>query len=188
MAFVETRPNSVQTVQTVTLAVAEEFLDIYRSAFLSLERLAPARQALTDDEFMMEMRDERVLKFVCKDRAEDTVALGFMAADLSVVPWISPPYYEARFPDHFARGAIYYFGSLLVRPDRQGGSWATMLLTEMSKRVMADSAIAAFDCCAYNVRVLRLPELIATVGQRLGTVETVELDSQQYFAYLFSEL
>ena len=63
-----------------------------------------------------------------------------------------------------------------------------MLLIEMSKRVMANSAIAAFDCCAYNVNVLRLPELIATVGQRLGRVETVELDSQQYFAYLFSEL
>jgi hypothetical protein len=137
---------------------------------------------------MMEMRDERVLKFVCTDRDEHTVALGFMAADLSVVPWISPPYYEERFPDHFARGAIYYFGSMLVRPDRQGGSWATMLLTEMSKRVMADSAIAAFDCCAYNVKVLRLPELIATVGQRLGRVETVELDSQQYFAYVFSAL
>jgi hypothetical protein len=53
---------------------------------------------------------------------------------------------------------------------------------------MANSAIAAFDCCAYNIRVLRLPELIATVGQRLGRVETVELDSQQYFAYVFSEL
>jgi hypothetical protein len=175
-------------VHTVASPVAEEFLDIYRSAFLPLERLAPARQSLTDDEFMMEMRDERVLKFVCNDGDQDTVALGFMAADLSVVPWISPPYFEARFPDHYARGAIYYFGSLLVRPDRQGGSWATMLLTEMSKRVMANSAIAAFDCCAYNVNVLRLPELIATVGQRLGRVETVELDSQQYFAYLFSEL
>jgi hypothetical protein len=175
-------------VHTVAPLVAEEFLHIYRSAFLPLERLAPARQSLTDDEFMMEMRDERVLKFVCNDREEDTVALGFMAADLAVVPWISPPYYAARFPDHYARGAIYYFGSLLVRPDRQGGSWATMLLTEMSKQVMANSAIAAFDCCAYNIRVLRLPELIATVGQRLGRVETVELDSQQYFAYVFSEL
>jgi hypothetical protein len=175
-------------VHTVGAGVAEEFLGIYRSAFLPLERLAPARQSLTDDEFMAEMSDDRVLKFVCNDQEQATVALGFMATELSVVPWISPPYYEARFPDHYARRAIYYFGAMLVRPDRQGGSWATMLLTEMSKMVMADSAIAAFDCCAYNVTVLRLPELIATVGQRLGRVETIELDSQQYFAYLFSEL
>lgn len=188
MGCVETQGKRVQMVHTVALPIAEAFLDIYRAAFAPLERLAPARQSLTDDEFMREMRDERVLKFVCNDRGEDAVALGFMASDLSVVPWISPAYYQARFPEHYARGAIYYFGSLLVRPDRQGGSWATILLTEMSKWVMANSAIAAFDCCAYNVSVLRLPELIATVGRRLGRIETVELDSQRYFAYVFSEL
>ena len=188
MATVDMRQNTVQMVHTVRPQVAAEFLSIYRSAFLPLERRAPARQSLTDDEFIMEMEDERVLKFVCNARDGTTVALGFMATDLSVVPWISPPYYQTKFPDHYARRAIYYIGSLLVRPDCQGGSWATMLLSEMSKTVMAASAIAAFDCCEYNVTVARLPELIATVGQRLGRVETIELDSQQYFAYLFSEL
>jgi hypothetical protein len=180
--------NMVQTVQKVPPHIADEFLAIYRSAFGPLDRLAPARQSLTDDEFMSEMKDERVLKFVGSDRQGETVALGSMATDLAAVPWISPSYYREQFPDYFERGAIYYFGSLLVRPDRQGGPWATVLLTEMSKRVLTDGAIAAFDCCAYNVTVLRLPELIETVGRRLGRVETMELDSQQYFAYVFSTL
>ena len=188
MAIHHGRDERLQMVQKVAPDVAEECLSIYRSAFRPLERLAPARQSLTDDEFRMEMEDERVLKFIAADKARQTVALGSMATDLSAVPWISPAYYEARFPEYFERGAIYYFGSLLVRSDRQGGPWATVLLTEMSKRVLADGAIAAFDCCAYNVSVLRLPELIATVGHRLGRVETMELDSQQYFAYLFSTL
>jgi hypothetical protein len=180
--------NRIQTVQKVPPHISSEFLAVYRSAFRPLERLAPARQSLTDEEFMLEMEDERVLKFVGSDSDGQTVALGSMATDLSAVPWISPGFYKERFPDYFERGAIYYFGSLLVRPDRQGGPWATVLLTEMSKRVMADGAIAAFDCCAYNVTVVRLPELIATVGSRLGRVETMELDPQQYFAYLFSTL
>jgi hypothetical protein len=53
---------------------------------------------------------------------------------------------------------------------------------------MGDRAIAAFDCCAYNVTVLRLPDLIATVGQQLGRVETLELEPQRHFAYLFLDL
>ena len=188
MAIYDRGDEPVQMVQKVPSHIAEEFLAIYRSAFRPLERLAPARQSLTDDEFAMEMVDERVLKFIAFDKEGQAVGLGTMATELSAVPWISPAYYEARFPDYFARGAIYYFGSLLVRAERQGGPWATVLLTEMSKRVLADAAIAAFDCCAYNVNVLRLPELIATVGHRLGRVETMELDPQQYFAYVFSTI
>ncbi len=188
MAIVEAGRAAVQAVTTVPEELAKDFLSIYRSAFLPLDRLAPARQSLTDDDFMREMRDERVLKFVCRDGNDITVALGFMATDLAAVPWISAAYYESRFPDHYKRGAIYYFGSLLVRPGRQGGPWATVILSEMSKRIMDDHAIAAFDCCAYNVSVLRLPELIATVGQRLGRVETLELEPQQHFAYLFLDL
>jgi hypothetical protein len=188
MAIVGSRRTAVQALTTVPKEMASDFLEIYRAAFSDLEKLAPARQSFTDDEFMSEMQDERVLKFICADGGDETVALGFMATDLAAVPWISPAYYKARFPDHYKRQAIYYFGSLLVRPGRQGGPWATVILTEMSKRIMADRAIAAFDCCEYNVRVLRLPDLIATVGQRLGQVETVQLDPQQYFACLFSEL
>jgi hypothetical protein len=188
MAVVEAKRAAVQAVTAVPEELAHEFLGIYRSAVLPLDRLTPARQSLTDDEFMHEMREERVLKFVCRDASDMTVALGFMATDLSAVPWINSAYYEARFPDHYQRGAIYYFGALLVRPGRQGGPWATVILSEMSKRVMDDRAIVAFDCCAYNVRVLRLPELIATVGQRLGRVETLELEPQRHFAYLFLDL
>ena len=117
------RPRGrVDLIGTVPEDVAQEFRAIYRAAFEPLMTRAPARQWLTDDEFMHEMTDPSVLKFVA--RATDTdeiVALSLMSTDLSTVPWISVPYFQTHFPDHFERNAIFYFGSLLVRPERQGG-------------------------------------------------------------------
>lgn len=165
--------------------LARRFLPIYRAAFAPLDALAPARQSLTDDEFLAEMGDERVLKFLGWDRHEESVALAFMATDLSVVPWVSVPYFEARFPEYFARGAVYYVGGLIVRPENQGQPWAYRLLREITKRSAADEAMIAFDCCDHVAAVTRFPEMIAKVARRHREIETLELEPQRYYAYSF---
>jgi GNAT superfamily N-acetyltransferase len=185
---VRERVGSVQALSTVSEELARRFLAIYRDAFAPLDELAPARQSLTDEEFLDEMADTSVVKFLASDRGGVPCALAFMATDLSVVPWISLPYFQARFPEHYARGAIYYFGALLVRPELQGGAWARLLLEELVRRVASDHAVAAFDCCEHNASVTRLPELIARVGHRLSVLDAVELDPQRYFAYQFAGL
>jgi GNAT superfamily N-acetyltransferase len=180
--------GTVHSFDVLDSNLAAEFLTLYRDAFRPLEHLAPARQSLTDDEFMEEMSDPSVVKFVARDTADETVGLAFMATDLSVVPWISVPFFATRFPDHYARGALYYFGALLVTPNRQGGPWARLLLEELIARLAADRAVAAFDCCQYNVDVVRLPRMISKVANRLDVLDdAIELDPQRYFAYIFSE-
>src|SRR5947209_19208788 len=81
----------VEILETVDAATAEEFRQIYRAAFQPLETKAPARQWLNDDEFLHEMHDPSVLKFVAyaNDDTDEIVALAFMATDLSTVAWIS---------------------------------------------------------------------------------------------------
>ena len=182
---VSDRVGTVETLSVVPDETARRFLTIYRAAFAPLEKLAPARQALTDEEFLEEMSEPAVVKFVGWDDRHEACALAFMATDLSVLPWVSRPYFAARFPEHYARGAVYYFGALLVRPDRQRGPWAKLLLEHLVRKVTADRAIAAFDCCEHTVSVVRLPEMIARVGHRLATLETAELEPQRYFAYDF---
>ena len=35
---------------------------------------------------------------------------------LESVPWISPDYFAARYPEQWARNAIYYMGFVLAHP------------------------------------------------------------------------
>ncbi len=90
---VSERVGTVETLALVPDEMARRFLAIYRAAFAPLEKLAPARQSLTDEEFLEEMADDSVVKFVASDRHQEPCALAFMATDLSVVPWISVPYF-----------------------------------------------------------------------------------------------
>ncbi len=182
------RAGSVEPLTTVAPDLAEEFRAVYRAAFEPLERLSPARQALTDDEFLEAMHDESVVKFLGWDADRVPCAMAIMATDLSVVPWVSAPYFEARFPEHHARGAVYYFHALLVRPEFQGGPWARLLLEELTWALAANKAVAAFDCCSHTVNTARLPEVIARVAHRISHLEPTELDQQHYFAYVLGGL
>jgi hypothetical protein len=178
---------AVEELSFVPRDTALRFLAIYRCAFAPLARLAPARQGLTDAEFLDQMADQTVIKFVAWDETDQPVALAFMATDLSSVPWISVPYFEARFPDHFARGAVYYFGGLLVRPEDQGGPWASLVLAEAVRKVAEADAVAVFDCCEHNV-ARKLPALVARVARGISYFEAKELEAQHYFAYTAKEL
>lgn len=178
------RVGSVEVLATVPADMAQTFLPVYRAAFAPLELRAPARQSLTDDEFLEAMGDETVLKFVGWNEDRKPCAMAIMATDISVLPWVSVPYFKARFPGHYERRAIYYFCALLVRPEDHGGPWARLLIEELTKAVATNHAIAAFDCCAYTVDVTRLPEMLERVGHRLCFLDPIELDPQRYFAFV----
>jgi ribosomal protein S18 acetylase RimI-like enzyme len=178
------RPRGrVDLVGEVPANVAEEFRLIYRAAFEPLMTKAPARQWLTDEEFMHDMQDPSVLKFVARTHDDDEiVALGLMSTDLSTVPWISEPYFAARFPEHHARGAIYYFGAMLVRPERQGGPWAKYLMDHFFHYLAERQGIGAFDCCGFNTDKVALPDLVGRVGHRIVQLDLQTLDRQTYYA------
>jgi hypothetical protein len=172
----------VERTTEVPPALAEEFLAVYRAAFAPLEVRAAARQSLTDEEFREEMTDPRVLKFVAYDAQDEAAAMSMVATDLSVVPWISVPYYAHRFPEHHARGTLFYAGALVVRPDRQGGPWSKMVVDEVFRFVAEHRALLAFDCCGYNVDVVKFPDTSARAAHRIAFVENTELDQQRYYA------
>jgi hypothetical protein len=163
---------------------AVRFLDLYRHSFAPLEGLAAARQSLTDDEFLAEMRDETVLKFIGWDRRERPAAMVVINTDLDTVPWVSPEFWRRRYPEQAARGAIFYFGALLVSPDVRGGPWAHRMLAETVRYTARHHAVAAFDCCQHNVDEVQLPRMIAEVANALSFVETERVDTQAYYAYV----
>lgn len=177
------RPKGrVEILDAVPDAVAEQYLAIYRDAFAPLVTRSPARQWLTDDEFRHDMSDPSVRKFVGLSATDEVVALAFMSTDLGTVPWISEPFFANRFPEHYARNAIFYFGAMLVRPDRQGGPWAKYVLDHIFHFLGENRGIGCFDCCGFNVDTVALPDLIARAGQRSVRFDLELLDRQEYFA------
>jgi hypothetical protein len=178
----------IELLDAAPADLVEEFLSIYREAFLPLETLAPARQALTDAEFREEMVHPGVQKFVARNSEGEATALAFMTNDLTLVPWISVPYFAARYPDEFARQAIFYVGALLVRRQFQGGPWAAMLTDELVRYVAALGGVGAFDCCGYVTSTVKLPELIACVADGVSVYHRELMDSQNYFAFDFQGL
>jgi hypothetical protein len=181
------RRARVEELATVPEDVAGDYLGVYRAAFAPLEAAAPARQSLTDEEFLEEMTDPTVVKFVLRDRSGQVVALATMATDLSSVPWISVPYYTSRYPEHAREGRIFYFLCLLVHPDRRRGPWGALLLRHLGRYLADRGAIAAFDCCGHNVGgSVDLPELILRAQQGVVRVDAAALDQQRYYAYAYS--
>ncbi|HEV2890364.1 MAG TPA: hypothetical protein VGX28_08300 [Frankiaceae bacterium] len=176
-------PVRVQRMTLVPDELVEPFLEVYRAAFAPLATRAAARQFLTDDEFRDEMRDARVTKLVAFDEAGEAGSMAIVATDLSLVPWISVPYYESRYPEQYRRGAVYYVNAAVVRPDRQGGPWTKVVLEDLYRFVAENRAVMAFDACGFNVDVIKLVEATARAAHRLAHVEAAELDQQRYYAF-----
>ena len=185
-----TRPprGRIEILEVVEPEVVEDFLAIYRTAFAPLKTLAPARQWLTDDEFRHEMRDPSVLKFVARANDDEIVALTMLATDLATVPWISEEYFAARFPDHYRRNAIFYIGTMLVRPERQGGPWATYLIEHLYHYVGERRGVGCFDCCGFNADVVNLPDLGTRAGHRVARMDLQLLDRQEYWGVVVEGL
>jgi hypothetical protein len=173
----------VERFETLDDDIIEEFLPIYQEAFRPLATRAPARQWLTEDEFRHEMRNPSVVKFVARDTSGDAVAMSHMATDLSTVPWISEPFFEVNFPQAYLAKKLWYFGSLLVRTDKQGGPWISFIVHDIFRYLDENGAVAAFDCCGFNDRVMRLPELLERASRRVAAFELREVDVQRYYVF-----
>ena len=99
-------------------------IGLYRPAFEPLKVRSAARQVLTRGEFLEQMRDERVDKYVAWENGSEPIGMITLTRHLESVPWISPDYFAARYPEHWARNAIYYIGFILAHPrNRRPGSW-----------------------------------------------------------------
>ena len=166
----------------------EIFRQIYRDAFAPLEQHSPLRQSMTDEEFREEMVHESVLKLVAWDYAGNPAAILCMTNDVARIPWLNPRFYEIRFPEHYSERRIYFFGSLLVHPDRRGEHFLSVLLTEAVTAVASVAGIAAFDCCKFNAEVTMLPEIIASVGNEVCEFEPELVDYQNFYVYVSTGL
>jgi hypothetical protein len=179
--------QSVTLLSELDEPTARLFWELYVAAFGPLRTRAAARQVLHEDEFFEEMADPRVWKYVVHDVTGQPVGLTTLTKHLETVPWISPEYYQARYPQHFARQAVYYLGfTLVAKGARHLSSFATML-DAVAERVIADRAVCGYDICAFNNEAMRFDEHIEAMLNRNARVPVERLDSQTYYVADCSE-
>ncbi|MEI6716750.1 MAG: hypothetical protein WCK87_03440 [Candidatus Saccharibacteria bacterium] len=163
----------------VDIELEDKFWLMYNTAFADLKTASPCRQYMYESEFREEMSDERMLKFVLWED-DIAVAMALVAVDLRAIDWISPEFFEMKYPAHYKQGTIYYFGALLVDPGLQGLHYSELLLAELISFVVKNNGIAAFDCYSRNSEWL--PVLIEQMGDKVAVVEMNKLGYQAYFA------
>lgn len=163
----------------VDIELENKFWLMYNTAFADLKTASPCRQYMHESEFREEMSDERMLKFVLWEDGM-AVAMALVAVDLRAIDWISPEFFEMKYPDHYKQGTIFYFGALLVDPGLQGLHYSELLLAELINFVVRNNGIAAFDCYSRNSEWL--PVLIEQMGDKVAVVEMNKLGYQAYFA------
>jgi hypothetical protein len=168
------------TIEHALIAeTVEEFYAIYAAAFEPLRTRAAARHLLTAEEFAEEMADARIDKYVARGADGEVVAIATLATDLAAIPWVSADYFAARYPEHLARGAVFYLGYTLVKPGHAGNGVYLALMEQVAIRSAAAGAVTAYDLCGYNDP--HIAPRTATLAEAYGgAVE--RLDVQTYYA------
>ena len=150
---------------------------LYLNAMAPLVTRAAARHVLSRAEFDEEMGDARILKLLVRDDEGVPCGLTTLTQDLEAVPWVSPSYFAARFPDAVARGALFYLGYTFVDPARRRSHALLLMASEVKHRLETTHGVVAFDVCAYNDE----HGVGRWTGWLFGTHSTVTaLDTQTY--------
>lgn len=170
------------TVETaLDQATAESFYSLYLDAFEALRRRAVARQVLHRHEFFEEMQDERVLKYVARDAEGQMCGLTVLTRHLETVPWISPEYFAAHYPEHYARGAVYYLGFTLVAVENRRERVFEAMIRAVVDQVAADRGVCGYDICAYNNVALDFAATVESMLVRYADARVEPLDTQTYY-------
>jgi len=169
----------------VTGPVADAFWDLYQEAFEPLRARAAARHVLYRDEFDAELHDPRVTKLLARDEQGTAVGLTTLATDLTAVPWISPEFFAARYPEHAARGAVWYIGFTLVHPGRRSTRTFMDMIDALVDHLAQHRVVCAYDVSRFNDDSLRFADNLRRHLERTRDVTVETVDRQTYYATTF---
>lgn len=159
----------------------DSFWSLYEESFGPLRVRAVARQVLTECEFAAELTNPRIWKYVARDPQGQLAGLTTLTDDLSTMPWVSPDYFEHRYPDEWSRSAVFYVGVTLVRPDmRRDRVWA-MMATHVAQRVAAAGGVLGYDICGHNDQDRSLGRATAKLLPRVADFHVGAVDVQTYY-------
>lgn len=170
---------------TVDGEVAEHFWELYLEAFAPLRTRAAARHVLLREEFDEEMADDRVTKILAHDDRGAAIGLTTLATDLAAVPWVSPEFFAARYPEQAARGAVWYIGFTLAHPGRRSTRTFMDMIDALVAHLAEHRVVCAYDISRFNDDSLRFADNLRRHLERTQDVTVESVDQQTYYATTF---
>ncbi len=161
------------------------FYELYSLAFEPLKKLSAARQVLTRAEFVEQMRNDRVAKLVAWGDDGKPLGLTTLSNDLTTVPWISPEYFQDHYPEHWARGAVYYLGFTLAHPSQRHRRFVETLIKVGMQEAVTKNAVIAYDVCAHNEKLLRFSARVTGLLATIPNTKFEHIDTQLYACVTF---
>lgn len=172
--------------RTPTIPDVDEAWALYTDIFTDINALAAQRHLMTVDEFTGVYHDPHVLKFYVHDDAGNLAGMAVLTQQLEAWPLISPQFFARRWPEHYARRAIWYAGFVGVLPQHAYGF--RELVTTMYTHIISNNGIAVMDCCTYNMTQRRLPAVTLKLLGWLNPAADMEIaDTQTFVAYRFDQ-
>jgi hypothetical protein len=175
------RKPTVTIESAVDEVTAKRFWLLYEKTFGDLAIKAVARQLLHEHEFMEEMLDARVDKYLAWDEHGEPVAMCTLTRHLETVPWISPQYFAHHYPDHTARDAVFYMGFILVDHEHRRAHMFIDLVRRIVETLQDRQAICAYDICSHNNDELGLGDAVESLIKSMTEADVSVVDTQTYY-------
>ncbi len=169
------------TVNETRVAAYARYED-YRKAFAHLGRTAVQRHVMTGAEWDDVMDNWRIRKFVAKDSSTgEFLGLSTITNHLEAWPLISPAYFEANYPDEYARGDVWYIGFAFAT----GRELSVLPALLKAMYPLSCKGISVMDFCTVNVD-RGLPGYTRKILEKINpAVGMHRIDAQEFWAIDF---
>jgi hypothetical protein len=168
----------------VTGELRERAWDAYRDAFDELRAAAIQRHMMTRGEFDEVMADVRVHVYLAEHADDGIVGIATLTNDLAAMPLVSPDFFQARWPEHYAAGRCWYNGFVGVRPSAQGAGAFELIVGTVATTLGRSGGVVVLDVPQRNIESFHVPHAVKRIADTLVSGVTCEMvDAQTYWAY-----
>jgi hypothetical protein len=168
----------------VTGELRERAWEAYRDAFDELRTAAIQRHMMTRGEFDEVMADDRVQVYLAEQPDGAIAGIATLANDLEAMPLVSPDFFQARWPEHYAAGRCWYIGLVGVRPSAQGAGAFQLIVGTVAATLGPHGGVLVLDVPQRNIESFHVPNAVKRIADALVSDVTCEMvDAQTYWAY-----
>ena len=172
------------TLPVVSGELRERAWEAYCDAFGELRTAAIQRHVMTRDEFDAVMADDRVQVLLAQHDDGRIAGIATLANDLEAMPLVSPDFFRARWPEHYAAGRCWYIGLVGVRPSEQGGGAFQLIVGTVAATLGPRGGVLVLDVPQRNVDAFPVPQAVKRIADAVVEDVTLEMvDAQSYWAY-----
>jgi hypothetical protein len=171
-------------VRVVEGELRERAWDAYLAALEELRSAAIPRHVMSRAEVDEVMADERVTVYLAQRPGGVIAAIATLANDLAAMPLVSPEFFAARWPEHYAAGRCWYIGLVGVRPSEQGGGAFQLIVGTVAATLGPRGGVLVLDVPQRNMEGFHVPRAVKRIADAVVADVSFEMvDAQGYWAY-----